>query len=107
MRQGDRSGRALIGLWSAREDPDLELLLLSLLDAATDLDLRHEAGRPQAQASVKQERHGSVTVAIAEGFRSASYDLSIFIRSDVRQSRRVTRNTTRSIAIRARRESST
>jgi hypothetical protein len=42
---------------------------------------------PQAQVSVKQKRHGehdSVTATIAEGFRSASYDLSIFIRSDVR-----------------------
>jgi hypothetical protein len=38
---------------------------------------------------VKQKRHrdhDSVTVTIAEGFRSASFDLSIFIRSDVRQS---------------------
>jgi hypothetical protein len=46
-------------------------------------------GCPQAQVSVKQKRHGeheSVTVTIAEGFRSASYDLSIFIRSDVRHS---------------------
>jgi hypothetical protein len=42
---------------------------------------------PEAQVSVKQKRHGehdSVTVTVAEGFRSASYDLSIFIRSDVR-----------------------
>ncbi len=49
---------------------------------------RH-TGCPQAQVSVKQKRHGehdSVTVTIAEGFRSASYDLSIFIRSDVRHS---------------------
>ena len=33
---------------------------------------------PQAQVSVKRKRHGghdSVTVTIAEGFRSASYDL--------------------------------
>ncbi len=46
-------------------------------------------GCPQAQVSVKQKRHGehdSVTVTIAEWFRSASYDLSIFIRSDVRHS---------------------
>ncbi len=49
-------------------------------------------GCPQAQVSVKQKRHGeheSVTVTIAEEFRSASYDLSIFIRSDVRHSWRV------------------
>ena len=49
---------------------------------------RH-TGRPQAQVSVKQKRHGehdSVTVTIAEGFRSASYDLSIFVRNDVRHS---------------------
>ena len=46
-------------------------------------------GCPQAQVSVKQKRHGehdSVTVTITEEFRSASYDLSIFIRSDVRHS---------------------
>jgi hypothetical protein len=39
--------------------------------------------------AVKQKRHGehdSVTVTIAEGFRLASYDLSISIRSDVRHS---------------------
>jgi hypothetical protein len=50
----------------------------------------------QTQVSVKQKRHGehdSVTVTIAEGFRSASYDPSLFIRSDVRHSRRVARNT--------------
>jgi hypothetical protein len=44
---------------------------------------RH-AGCPQAQVSVRQKRHGehdSVTVTIADGFRSASYDLSIFIRA--------------------------
>jgi hypothetical protein len=49
---------------------------------------RH-TGRPRAQVSVKQKRHGeydSVTLTIAQGFRSASYDLSIFIRSDVRHS---------------------
>jgi hypothetical protein len=49
---------------------------------------RH-TGRPQAQVSVNQKRHGehdSVTVTIAEGFRSASYDLSIFVRNDVRHS---------------------
>jgi TMEM175 potassium channel family protein len=52
-------------------------------------------GCPQTQVSVKQMRHGehdSVTVTIVEGFRSASYDLSIFSRSDVRHSWRVTRN---------------
>ena len=35
---------------------------------------------PEAQVSIKQKRHGehdSVIVTIAEGFRSASYDLSI------------------------------
>lgn len=49
---------------------------------------RH-TGRPQTQVSVKQKRHGeydSVTVNIAGGFRPALYDLSIFIRSDVRHS---------------------
>jgi hypothetical protein len=49
---------------------------------------RH-TGCPQAQVAVKQQRHGehdSVTVTTVEGFRSASYDLSIFIRSDVRHS---------------------
>jgi hypothetical protein len=45
--------------------------------------------RKPGQVSVKQKRHGehdSVTVTIAEGFRSASYELSIFIKSDVRHS---------------------
>jgi hypothetical protein len=47
---------------------------------------RH-TGCPQAQVSVKRKRHGEhdgVAVTIAEGFRSASYDLSIFIGNDVR-----------------------
>ena len=47
---------------------------------------RH-TGCPQAQVSVKQKRHGEhdgVTVTIAGGFRSTSYDLSILITSDVR-----------------------
>ena len=51
---------------------------------------------PQAQVSVKQKRHGehdSVTVTIAEGFRSASYDLPVLIRNDVRRSLPVMRNT--------------
>ena len=46
-------------------------------------------GAPRPRSSVKQKRHGehdSVAVTIAEGFRSASYDLSMFIRSDVRHS---------------------
>jgi hypothetical protein len=47
------------------------------------------------QAQVKQKRHGehgSVTVTFAEEFLSAPYDLSMFIRGDVRHSRQVTCN---------------
>jgi len=39
---------------------------------------------PQAQVLVKQKRHGehdSISLTIAEGFRSVSYRLSIFIRT--------------------------
>jgi hypothetical protein len=39
---------------------------------------------PQAQVLVKQKRHGehdSISLTIAEGFRSASYRLSIFIKT--------------------------
>jgi hypothetical protein len=57
-----------------------------------------QAGHTGAPGSVpvKQKRHGehdTVTMTIAEGFRSASSNLSIFIESDVWYSSRVTRNT--------------
>jgi len=51
--------------------------------------LDREALAAKTQISVKQKRHGehaSITVTIAEGFRSASYDLSIFVWRDVRHS---------------------
>jgi hypothetical protein len=59
---------------------------VTVCDEAAVLD-RH-TGWTLAEVSVRQERHGehdSVTVTIAEGFRSASYDLPGFIRSDVRR----------------------
>ena len=51
--------------------------------------LDREVLAAKTQISVKQKRHGehaSITVTIAEGFRSASYDLSIFVWRDVRHS---------------------